>query len=119
MKDYDNIIICENGIDEDIIAFNVLDGKYTIGAVHGHKDRVQKVVSNLTCATKIDFDMILTAHYHHFSGDEQNEVIVLSNSSLMGTDNYSKNGRLTAKPSQNFIVVNENSVCDYIHRIVL
>lgn len=109
--------ICEAVYDNDIIAFDVLG--YRVGGVHGHKDKQSRVVENLSLFTKETFDMILTAHLHHFSGDEKNEVLVVSNGSLMGTDYYAKDLRLSAKPSQNLIVVNEKSVADYIHRVVL
>lgn len=108
-----------NLINDDIMAFSVLDGKYVVGGVHGHKDKPGKVVENLTMMTKIKFDLILTAHLHHFSADEQNETVVVSNGSLMGTDKYAMDLRLTSKPSQNIILVTEKSVVDYIHRVVL
>ena len=31
------------------------------------------------------YDLILTAHMHHFSSEEQNETMRISNGSLMGT----------------------------------
>lgn len=114
-----NIHINVNSINEDIITFNVLDGKYVVGGVHGHKDRPQKVVDNLTMMTKIDFDLILTAHLHHFSCDEKNETVVVSNGSLMGTDSYAIDLRLSSTPSQNIIIVNDKTVIDDIHRVVL
>ena len=109
--------INENEYDDDIITFNVLG--YKVGGVHGHKDKPSKVVENLTLMLKENFDLILTAHLHHFSCDEQNEVVVVSNGSLMGTDDHAKNLRYTSKPSQNLILVTDKSVVDYIHRVVL
>jgi hypothetical protein len=117
--EYQNVTIHENVFSDDIITFKVLDGKYTVGGVHGHKDKPGKVVDSLTLMTKINYDLILTAHYHHWSGDEKNETLVLSNGSLMGTDAYAKDLRLSSKPSQNITLVTEKSVMDYVHRIVL
>lgn len=108
-----------NLIDDDIMAFKVLDGKYTVGGVHGHKDKPGKVVENLTLMTKINFDLILSAHFHHFSADEQNETLVVSNGTLMGTDKYALDLRLHSKPSQNIILIDEKSVMADIHRVVL
>ena len=108
-----------NLIDDDIMAFKVLNGKYIVGGVHGHKDKPGKVVENLTLMTKINFDMILSAHFHHFSADEQNETLVVSNGTLMGTDKYALDLRLHSKPSQNIILVDEKSVMADIHRVVL
>lgn len=113
------VSICENEFSDDIITFKVLNGKYKIAGVHGHKDKPGRVVEGLTLMTKNHYDMILTAHLHHFSGDEKNETLVISNGSLMGTDAYAKDLRLSSRASQNIILVNDKSVADYIHRIVL
>ena len=65
------------------------------------------------------YDLVLTAHLHHFSADEQNETLVVSNGSLMGTDTYAANLRLSSKASQNLIIVTDDSVAEAIYRIVL
>lgn len=117
LEKYSKININANTYDEDIIDFYVLG--YRVGGVHGHKDKPNKVVEGLTLMTKEHFDLILTAHYHHFSCDEKNETLVISNGSLMGTDNYAKNLRLCSQPSQNLIIVNRNNVAEYIKRIPL
>ena len=101
------------------MTFKVLDGKYCVGGVHGHKDRPGKVVENLTLMTKIKFDLILSAHFHHFSADEKNETLVVSNGSLMGVDKYAMDLRLTSKPTQNIMLVDDKSVLADIHRVVL
>ena len=115
----DKLTIHTNEYSDDIITFTTLNGLYTIGAVHGHKDRPQQVIKNLTMMTKENFDLILTAHLHHFAGDESNRTIQVSNGSLMGTDNYAKDLRLDSQPSQNIIVSTKDSVCDYIRRVPL
>jgi hypothetical protein len=117
LKDNENVHINANYYDEDIIDFEVMG--YKVGGVHGHKDKPGKVVEGLTLMTKQNFDLILTAHLHHFSCDEKNEVVVVSNGSLMGTDYYAKDLRLTSIPSQNLILVTNRSVADYVHRVVL
>ena len=118
-KDNDTVNINRNLLDEDIITFTAMNGKYTIGGVHGHKDKPSKVVDGLTLMTKINFDLILCAHYHHFAADEKNETLVLSNGTLMGTDKYAMDLRLTSKPSQNIVLIDKNSVMADIHRTVL
>ena len=119
LSHYDNVTLHCNTYDEDIIDFYALNGKYRIAGVHGHKDKPGRVVESLTLMTKEHFDLILTAHLHHFSCDEKNETEIVSNGSLMGTDSYAKDLRLCSKPSQNIIIVSEDSVIDYIHRIPL
>lgn len=112
-----NVSIERNIVNGDIIAFPVMNDKWTVGGVHGHKDKPNKVVENLTLFTKVKFDMILTAHLHHFSADERNETLVISNGSLMGTDKYAEDLRLSAIPSQNIILVNEHRVMEDLHRV--
>ena len=117
LKENENVRIRANQYDDDIISFNIMG--YKICGVHGHKDKPGRVVEGLTLMTQENFDLILTAHLHHFSSDEKNEVMVISNGSLMGTDQYAKDLRLSSIPSQNLILVNKNSVADYIHRVIL
>lgn len=111
------LTIHKNEYGPDIIKFETLGHK--VACVHGHNDAPGKVVDNLTTMTKEAFDLICTAHYHHFSGDEKNEVVVVGNGSLMGTDTYAKTLRLTSKPSQNFIIVEPDNVISSIHRILV
>ena len=113
----DMVEIRHNEFSDDIITFEVWNGGYKVAGVHGHKDKPGKVVENLTLMTKRHYDLILTAHLHHFSCDEQNETLIISNGSLMGTDDYAKDLRLTSRPSQNIILVTEDSVADLIHRV--
>ena len=117
LGDNDMVWIVDNDFGNDIICFDVR-GHRVVG-VHGDKDSPSKVVDNLTLMTKENFDLVLTAHFHHFSCDEKNQTVVVSNGSLMGTDEYAKNLRLSAHASQNFIVVSDDCVVDSIHRIVL
>ena len=91
------VYIKKNVYSPDIITFDVLG--HSVAGVHGHKDKPEKVVDNLILMTKQDYELILTSHLHHFSCDEKNEVLVVSNSSLMGTDDYAAKLRLSAKPS--------------------
>ena len=114
-----NELVHINGNDfgDDIVCFDCRGHK--VAGVHGDKDKPTTVVDNISLMTKEHFDLILTAHMHHFSADEKNETIVVSNGSLMGTDEYARKLRLSAKPSQNFIVVTDKCVIDSIHRILV
>ena len=112
-----DITIHDNLFGEDIASFNVFNHK--ICAVHGHKDRPDNVIKNLTLMTQEHWDLILTAHRHHFSADESNECLVISNGSLMGTDDYAANLRLSSKPTQNLIIVSEDNVAQSIYRIIV
>lgn len=112
-----NVFIYDNEFGDEFISFTCLG--HEIGAVHGHQDRITSVVSNVQNLTKHEFDLILLGHDHHFCADEKNETIALGNGTLMGSDQYSLNYRLTSKPSQNLIIVTEDNVIDDIKRILV
>ena len=112
-----NIHIHDNKYGDDIISFKCLG--YDIVGVHGDNDKPLKVVDNLTLLTHKHYDLVLTAHLHHFGGDEKNQTLVISNGSLMGTDSYAEKLRLSSRPSQNLIIATKDSVADAIYRILL
>ena len=101
----------------DIVTFKVAGWK--VGAVHGHKDNPKSVVNNISLMTRDNYDLILTAHLHHFSCSEEYNCVVVSNGSLMGVDDYAENLRVMSKPTQNLIILSADSPADSIHRIVL
>lgn len=111
------INIHDNVFGNDIIAFKVFE--HNICGVHGDKDRPDNVIKNLSLLTKQSYDLILTAHRHHFSADELNECLVVSNGSIMGTDAFAQKLRLSAKPSQNLIVCTKDNVLDCLYRICI
>ena len=112
-----DVLFHDNEFSSDIINFEVMG--YRIAGIHGDKDKPADVVKHLTLMTRQQYDLVLTAHLHHFSCDEQNETVVISNGSLMGTDSYAEKLRLSSVPSQNLIIVSEKSVCDAVYRITL
>lgn len=106
-----------NEISDDIISFRI--GNHKICGVHGHNDQPSKIIANLSLLTEEHYDLILAAHYHHFSANEQNKTVLVSNGTLMGTDSYSEKLRLTSTPSQNLIFVSKENVIESIKRLVL
>lgn len=117
LADNKNITVHANKYAPDIITFKCLD--WNILGVHGDKDKPQQVVDNMSLMTHSHYDLILTAHQHHFACDEKNDTVVISNGSLMGTDDYAEKLRLSSTPSQNLIIVTKETPCDSIYRIVL
>lgn len=116
-SDFENIRFHNNVYGDDILTFKSLN--YNIAAVHGHKDKPEKIIDNLTLFTKTHYDMICSAHFHHFSCDEKNETVLVSNSSLMGTDDYARSLRLNSKPSQIMVISTPDNVCECIYKILL
>lgn len=107
-----NLRVVENALDDDIIVFNIYD--YICFAVHGHNDSISNIVQNLSLMIKTIPDYIFMGHYHRNASDEVHGCEVIVNSSLIGSDDYSKNKRKTSKPAQKFAIFNEDGLlCTY------
>ena len=100
----------------DIIDTNILGHK--IVGVHGDNDSPNSVVKNMSSLLGERPDLVVMAHRHHFSADEQNKCIVLCNPSLMGADRYALDHRLDSSPSQLFVVVTEDNPVEKIYRLL-
>lgn len=112
-----NVTFHANPFGPDIITFKCKG--HNIAAVHGDADTPTAAATSIARLTRSTYDLVLLAHRHHFAADELNETLVVSNSSLLGVDQYSFRLRLSAQPSQNLIVVSEDNVTESIHRIAL
>ena len=113
----DNIVINTNEFSDDIITLKIFG--FRVAAVHGHKDKPSKIIDGLSMYTQNHQDLICAAHYHHFSAEEKNETILISNGSLMGTDDFASNLRLNAKPSQVLIVSTDSNILYNLYKINL
>jgi predicted phosphodiesterase len=113
----ENIEFVENTYDDEIIVTNICG--YNVFAVHGHRDKMNNVVSNLSQMIKIFPDYIFMGHYHHHEENEFHMCEVIINSSLSGTDDYAKEIRRTSKAAQKFIVFDkdEGRLCTYNIRL--
>lgn len=109
--------IHDNHIDEDI-AMATVNG-YNILAVHGDKDYQKNIVANLSTFTKQHYDIICSAHFHHFSANDDCDTLHISNGSLMGTDEYAFKVRKNSKPSQTLLIVTDTNPCEQIYRLIL
>lgn len=116
-KNNNKIKICENEIDKDICTFEVYGFNYL--GTHGHKDNISSVVQNMSLMTKKFYNVILTAHLHHFHSDEIHSTYVFSNGCLSGVDAHSKDLRKSSNPSQNLIIVSKDDCVKYLHTIKL
>lgn len=114
---FDNVEVEENYYGQDVITFTSMG--HSIVGVHGHHDSPSKVIDNMSLMTHKHYEIVLSAHLHHFSCDEKNETVLVSNGSLMGTDSYATNLRLSSVPSQNLIIVTEDNPVEQIYRITL
>ena len=117
LKSNGRICIKDNEYGLDIASFKVFD--HDVIGVHGNKDKQKTVIESLSMYTHKFYDLVLTAHLHHFSADESNEVVRISNGSLMGTDSFAQKLRLNSKPSQALIISTPDNVVEAIHKIDL
>ena len=117
LKDNKHICINNNTYGLDIATFKVFN--HNVAGVHGDKDKQKTVINSLTMYTREFYDLILTAHLHHMSMDEDNGTIRISNGALMGTDSYAQKLRLNSKPSQTLIISTKEDVLYAVHKIDL
>lgn len=117
LRDNDRVKILYNTYADDIISFRSMG--WEVVGVHGHKDKPTQVIDNMTHMTRKVPDLVLTAHLHHWAGEEEHECVRLSNGSLMGVDTFAQDLRLTSRPSQTFIAVSKDNVTEGIHKINL
>ncbi|MCY7865913.1 metallophosphoesterase [Bacillus spizizenii] len=113
----ENIEFKENEYDDEIIVTEICG--QNVFAVHGHKDKMNNVVSNLSQMIKIFPDYVFMGHYHHHEENEFHMCEVIINSSLSGTDEYAKDLRRTSKAAQKFIIFDkgEGRLCTYNIRL--
>lgn len=118
LKDNNNIIINDNEYSDDIITFVDRFG-HNIAGVHGDRDSQSAVIKNISLLTHDSYDLILTAHLHHFYCNSENGTLVVSNGSLMGTDDYAQKIRKSSRASQTLIISSDENVAECIYKIDL
>ena len=117
LEDNINVKFIDNKFGDDICSFNIFN--YKVLGVHGDKDPQKRILSQLTAYTQEHYDLVLSAHRHHFYADEYNETELYSNGSLMGTDDFATSLRCNNKPSQLFIISDKTNVSKHIYKIKL
>ena len=112
LNDVENVRIYENGVDDEIVVANIC-GK-TVFAVHGHKDKPNKAVQNLSLSLKMIPDYVFMGHFHAAAEQDIQGSEVVVNGCLCGTDDYAKKLRKVSKPTQKFMVFNDDGrLCTY------
>ncbi len=116
LEDVENVEFVKNNIDDEIIHASIM-GK-EIFAVHGHRDKLGSAIQNLSLMYHIFPDFIFMGHFHHAAEKEIQGAEVVVNGSLCGTDDYAVSLRRTSKPSQKFIIFDEDGrLCTYNLRL--
>ena len=105
--------IMDNEFNNEIGTVQIFGRNYAF--THGHRDRVDQVVQNLSLMTHRFYEAIFLGHTHHFEANEVHQTYVYVNGTLSGTDEYANNQRKTSRPSQNLFILNkeEGIGCQY------
>lgn len=112
-----NVSFEENIIGPDIALFGVFG--FNVAAVHGDRDPQRGIVDKLNSYLQSHLDMVISAHMHHFSADENNNTEFYCNGSLIGQDQYANDLRLNSRPSQLMFVATPENLTKIIYKIKL
>ena len=113
----ENIDFIEKSFSEDFAIFTVFD--HCVVAVHGDKDPQKGIVDRLNSYMQGHIDLLISAHRHHFTADENNFTEFYCNGSLIGQDQYSADLRLNSKPSQLLFICTPENFSEVIYKIKL
>ena len=105
----------ENYFGDDIANFNVFN--WNVVAVHGDRDPQKGIIDRLNGYIQEHIDLILSAHLHHFSADENNNTEFFCIGSLIGLDSYAAGLRLNSEPSQLMIIATPENITDVVYKI--
>lgn len=106
LRDFDNIEIIT---DEDgYIPTKILNEDVIF--VHGNYDRVDSCVTRLPQVLGYVPSYIFGGHVHHNYEKEYGKTTVVVNGSLVGADDYAMQGRFGAKPSQKFMIFDDEGL---------
>lgn len=106
----DNRIKVIDSHSEDYVQFKIGD-KVAI-ATHGDKDNIKNVVNNLVRVTGILPNQVFMGHRHHMAYEDDCDVDVITNGSVVGDDTYAISVRKSTKPTQT-LVVYDRDLCMY------
>lgn len=116
LEGIENVEFVDSNIDDEIIHANIMGND--IFAVHGHRDKLNTAIQNLSLMYRIFPDYVFMGHFHHTAEKEIQGAEVIVNGSLCGTDDYAVSLRRTAKPSQKLIIFDEGGrLCTYNLRL--
>ena len=114
LKNSSNIIVDDEDVDDTLSTFFVRDKLYF--AVHGDFDSTtDSAIGKLALWAKMTPYCVLCGHKHYASMNDVSGIKVIQSGSLCGSgDEFTRQKRLTGKPSQTVLVVNNKGIkCCY------
>lgn len=114
-----SVVVHEDGyIDNSINSFTTRGGKLFY-LVHGDKDTPSNVVKNLTLMTGTKPDAIIMGHRHNNSLSSVHGVKIIQCGSVVGTDDYCVDHRISGAPEQCVVITNIHNVLKCLYDIQL
>lgn len=113
MESNEKVHIMNNELNNEIGTVQIFNRNYAF--THGHRDKIDQIVQNLSLMTHRFYDAIFLGHTHRFEANEVHRTYVYVNGTLSGTDEYANNQRKTSRPSQNLFILSkdEGIECQY------
>ena len=108
----------DSPIDSTINSFTTSGGKLFY-VVHGDKDSVSKVVSDLTLMVGRKPDGIIMGHRHHNGFDTTHNVKIVQCGCAVGTDDYCIDKRISGEPEQCVFITSENRTVKCLYDVGL
>lgn len=114
-----NIKICEDSRFDNSICYFRTRGDKLFYLVHGDKDCVSNVVPNLTLMTGVKPDCVIMGHRHHNALETVHNTKIVQCGSVVGTDDYCVDKRITGKPEQVCLITNNKDVIKCLYNVTL
>lgn len=108
LKEYENVHIHDENIEESVAMFSVRGQK--VFGVHGDKDSMESVVQKLTMVWGMKPDIVLAGHRHTNGMRTVYDSKVIESGSMSGPDAYCMDKRLRNKPEQMVLVVSDSGL---------
>lgn len=107
-----SIAFAHDNLSDEIGKFTLMNGKKVMFA-HGHNDNINSSFSNFIGATQEFIDYVLLAHFHSAKAKTFQNITVVVNGSVVGTEQYAMSKRLFGKPSQTLLVFDGDNLINY------
>lgn len=108
----------DSPIDSTINSFTTSSGKLFF-VVHGDKDSMSRVVSDLTLMVGKKPDGIIMGHRHHNGLDTAHNVKIIQCGCAVGTDDYCIDHRISGEPEQCVFITNKDRTVKCLYDIGL
>ena len=102
------VIFAHDNIDVSMGAFRLMNGRKVMFA-HGHLDNPNVAFQHFIGITREWVDYVFLAHQHQGKQKDFNSLTVFVNGSLVGTEEYAFDKRLSSKALQKLVIFDTNN----------